>query len=58
MQIISIQRLQDFLLLTRPGIHMSVDTSGGILEFFEDFFDDDVQNVIVTESNHYAEQCL
>jgi hypothetical protein len=46
------------IFLTAPGIHMSVDTSGGILEFFEHFFDDHVLNVIVAETNRYTEQCI
>jgi hypothetical protein len=47
-----------FPFFTTPGIHMSVDTRGGILESLEHFFDDHFLNIILMETKHYAEQCI
>jgi hypothetical protein len=47
-----------FPFFTTPQIHVSADTSGGILEFLELFFDGHFLNIIVMETNRYAEQCI
>jgi hypothetical protein len=39
-----------FPFFTKPGIHMSADTSGGILEFLELFFDNHFLNIIAMET--------
>lgn len=46
-----------FKFLGTPEVNINFDPSSGVLQYFEHFVNENLVDLIVSETNRYAEQC-
>ncbi|GFT38724.1 piggyBac transposable element-derived protein 4 [Nephila pilipes] len=47
-----------FLFTANPAVHLNIDISDRTLQFFDIFFNDDLLEMIVAETNQYADRFI
>ncbi|GBN81316.1 hypothetical protein AVEN_33209-1 [Araneus ventricosus] len=47
-----------FPFTANPAVHLNIDLSNGTLQFLDIFFDDNLLEIIVSETNKYADRTI